>query len=149
MARHLVKDRDVPSILAELSERDSNLRSTASAGRTDAWRERIRVAALDPFRGCLNALRAHLPEAADVLDAFHVTALGMKALDEVRRRVHQDTLSRRGHKEDSFYQIRRILRRRSAFQPEDVPGPASGSGRPYRLSCSSAARASPESPLRP
>jgi transposase len=33
---------------------------------------------LDPFRGYLNALRAHLPDAAHVLDAFHVTALGMK-----------------------------------------------------------------------
>ena len=83
------------------------------AARPEAWREQIRLAALDPFRGYLNALRAHLPDAAHVLDAFHVTALGMKALDEVRRRVQQDTLGRRGHKGDPLYEIRRVLRRRA------------------------------------
>jgi transposase len=81
--------------------------------RPAAWREQIKVAALDPFRGYLNALREHLPDAAHVLDAFHVTALGMKALDEVRRRVQQDTLGRRGHKGDPLYEIRRVLRRRA------------------------------------
>jgi transposase len=83
------------------------------AARPQAWREQIRIAALDPFRGYLNALREHLPTAAHVLDAFHVTALGMKALDEVRRRVQQDTLHRRGHKGDPLYQVRRVLRRRA------------------------------------
>jgi transposase len=83
------------------------------AERPEAWREQIRVATLDPFRGYLNALRAHLPDAAHVLDAFHVTALGMKVVDEVRRRVQQDTLGRRGHKDDPLYQIRRVLRRRA------------------------------------
>jgi transposase len=81
--------------------------------RPATWREQIKVAALDPFRGYLNALREHLPDAAHVLDAFHVTALGMKALDEVRRRVQQDTLGRRGHKGDPLYEIRRVLRRRA------------------------------------
>jgi hypothetical protein len=52
----------------------------------------VAVARLDRFRGYLNALRHHLPDAAHVLDAVHVTALGMKALDEVRGRVQQDTL---------------------------------------------------------
>jgi transposase len=51
------------------------------------WREQIQVAALDPFRGYLNALREHLPAATHVLDAFHVTALGMKAVDEERVRI--------------------------------------------------------------
>jgi transposase len=82
------------------------------AARPKQWRDEIRVATLDPFRGYLNALRAHLPDAAHVLDAFHVTALGMKALDEVRRRVQQATLGRRGHKGDPLYEIRRVLRRR-------------------------------------
>lgn len=83
------------------------------SARPEAWREQVKVAALDPFRGYLNALREHLPDAAHVLDAFHVTALGMKALDEVRRRVQQDTLGRRGHKGDPLYEIRRVLRRRA------------------------------------
>ena len=46
-----------------------------------------------------------------VLDAFHVTRLGLAALDEVRRRVQQQTLYRRGHKEHPLYRIRRLLRR--------------------------------------
>ena len=46
-----------------------------------------------------------------VLDAFHVTRLGLTALDEVRRRVQQDTLHRRGHRDDPLYRIRRLLRR--------------------------------------
>jgi transposase len=83
------------------------------ATRPASWRAQIRIAALDPFRGYLNALREQLPDAAHVLDAFHVTALGMKVVDEVRRRVQQDTLGQRGHKGDPLYQIRRILRRRA------------------------------------
>src|SRR5690606_36696869 len=61
----------------------------------------------------LNALREHLPAATHVLDAFHVTALGMKAVDEVRRRVQKTTLGQRGHKGDPLYEIRRLLRRRA------------------------------------
>jgi len=68
--------------------------------RDPAWREHIRTAALDPFRGYLTALRAHLPKATHMLDAFHVTRLGMQALDEVRRRVQQQTRHRRGHAGD-------------------------------------------------
>jgi transposase len=83
------------------------------AQRPEDWRDQISVAALDPFRGYLNALREHLPNAAHVLDAFHVTALGMKVVDEVRRRVQQETLNRRGHKGDPLYEIRRTLRRRA------------------------------------
>jgi len=61
------------------------------AAREPAWREGVRIAALDPFRGYRNAVREQLPHAVPVLDAFHVTRLGMQALDEVRRRVQQRT----------------------------------------------------------
>ena len=81
--------------------------------RDRSWREQIRVAALDPFRGYLTALRGQLPAATHVLDAFHVTRLGMQALDEVRRRVQQQTLARRGHTGDPLYEARRVLRRRA------------------------------------
>jgi hypothetical protein len=42
---------------------------------------------------------------------FHVTRLGLTALDEVRRRVQQDTLHWRGDKADPLHRIRRLLRR--------------------------------------
>ena len=69
----------------------------------------VEHAALDPFRGYANAIRDQLPEATAVLDAFHVVKLGSQALDEVRRRVQQRTLHRRGHKNDPLYRIRRTL----------------------------------------
>jgi len=37
----------------------------------------------------------------------------MKVVDEVRRRVQQDTLHRRGHTGDPLYEVRRLLRRRA------------------------------------
>ncbi len=74
--------------------------------QADAFRAGVRRAALDPFRGYANALRDALPDAAPVLDPFHV----VKLLDEVRRRVQQDTLGHRGHKSDPLYRIRNLLR---------------------------------------
>lgn len=71
----------------------------------------IEQASLDPFRGYANALRDELPDAVAVLDGFHVVKLGTQVVDEVRRRVQQDTLHRRGHKDDPLYKIRGLLRR--------------------------------------
>jgi transposase len=69
----------------------------------------VEHAALDPFRGYANAIRDELPDAVAVLDAFHVVKLGSTALDEVRRRVQQETLGRRGLRDDPLYRIRRTL----------------------------------------
>jgi transposase len=71
----------------------------------------IAHAALDPFRGYANAVRDELPDTVAVLDAFHVVRLGTAVVDDVRRRVQQDTLGHRGHKDDPLYQIRGLLRR--------------------------------------
>ena len=43
-------------------------------------------------------------------DAFHVVALAGHALDEVRRRVQQETLGHRGRSGDPLYGIRNVLR---------------------------------------
>jgi transposase len=79
-------------------------------GSTGRVRRRVETAALDPFRGYANAIRDGLPDAVAVLDAFHVVRLGTQVVDEVRRRVQQDTLGRRGHKDDPLYKIRGLLR---------------------------------------
>ena len=42
-------------------------------------------------------------DATSVLDAFHIVKLAGDALDEVRRRVQQDTLGHRGRKDDPLY----------------------------------------------
>ena len=41
----------------------------------------------------------------------HVVKLGFDAVDQVRRRVQQDTVGHRGRKHDPLYRIRRLLRR--------------------------------------
>jgi len=81
------------------------------SGQSEQWRAGVTVAALDPFRGYATALSSSLPKAVRVLDAFHVTRLGFAAVDEVRRRVQQETLGHRGRRDDPLYRIRRVLRR--------------------------------------
>jgi hypothetical protein len=78
--------------------------------RKPEFRAQIKAAALDPFRGYANALRDSLSDAVQVLDAFHVVKLGTQVVDEIRRRVQQQQLGRRGHKNDPLYKIRRLLR---------------------------------------
>ena len=77
--------------------------------RTEAFRAGVAVATLDPFQGYKSAIDDQLEDAVAVLDAFHVVRLGTQAMDEVRRRVQQDTLGRRGHSGDPLYGIRNIL----------------------------------------
>jgi len=74
------------------------------------FRDRIEVAALDPFGGYKSAIDAELAEATAVLDAFHVVKLGTQVVDEVRRRVQQDTTGHRGRKGDPLFGIQTILR---------------------------------------
>lgn len=91
--------------------RSGTVLSTWLRERDAGWRAGVHVAALDPFRGYASALRAHLPGAVRVLDAFHVIKLGFDAVDQVRRRVQQETLGHRGRAGDPLYGIRRVLRR--------------------------------------
>jgi transposase len=67
--------------------------------------------AVDPFRGYASALRAQLPHAVRVQDAFHVVRLGFDAVDQVQRRVQQETLGHRGRAGHPLCGIRRVLRR--------------------------------------
>ncbi len=76
------------------------------------------MAALDPFRGYATALRTSLPDAVRVLDAFHVIRLGFAAVDDVRRRVQQESTGHRGRRDDPLYAIRRVLRRSAEHLPE-------------------------------
>ena len=79
------------------------------ADRDDAWLAAVERVALDPYRGYYNALMSGLDAPEVVVDAFHIVRLGNVMLDEVRRRVQQDTLGHRGHKDDPLYGIRRLL----------------------------------------
>ena len=45
-----------------------------------------------------------------MLDAFHIVKLATSAVDDVRRRIQQQTLGHRGRKGDPLYGIRNLLR---------------------------------------
>ena len=78
--------------------------------RGEDFRSGIQIATLDPFQGYKNAIDDQLQDATSVLDAFHIVKLAGDALDEVRRRVQQDTTGHRGRKGDPLYQIRKLCR---------------------------------------
>ena len=77
--------------------------------RPRVWLEQISWAVLDlsgPYRAALDTA---IPDAAQVADPFHVVRLGNTALDEVRRRVQNQTLGHRGRKHDPLYRARKLL----------------------------------------
>lgn len=77
----------------------------------ESWRDAICWAVLDlsgPWRLAFDTM---LPDADQVADPFHLVKLANQRLDEVRRRVQQETLGHRGHKDDPLYRSRRLLTR--------------------------------------
>jgi transposase len=78
--------------------------------RGEKFRKRVEIATLDPFQGYKNAIDDQLEDATCVLDAFHVVKLAGAAVDDVRRRVQQETLGHRGRTGDPLYGIRHVLR---------------------------------------
>ena len=74
-----------------------------------AWRDAICWAVLDlsgPWRLAFDTM---LPAAGQVADPFHVCKLANERLDDVRRRVQNETLGHRSHKNDPLYRSRRLL----------------------------------------
>ena len=65
---------------------------------------------MDGFGGYKTAATDQLPEAATMMDPFHVVALADTKLDLCRQRVQQQTCGHRGSTGDPLYRVRRILR---------------------------------------
>ena len=77
--------------------------------RPEPWKQHIRWGVLDlsgPYRKTFDDA---LPAAQQVADPFHVCRLANHKLDECRRRVQNETLGHRGHKDDPLYRARRLL----------------------------------------
>lgn len=85
------------------------------AARDQAFRDRVKVVAMDGFTGYKTATAEELPKARIVMDPFHVVRLAGEKLDRCRTRVQQATCGHRGHKNDPLYRIRRILHTRTAL----------------------------------
>jgi transposase len=74
-----------------------------------AWLEGVKVVATDLTNSYRAGLSPALDHATRVADPFHVTRVGNRAVDDVRRRVQQQQLGHRGRSGDPLYKIRRLL----------------------------------------
>lgn len=77
--------------------------------RDPGWASRVPAAVCDPLRAYARGLRTALPDAALVIDAYHVTKLGLDTVDQVRLDVSRETVHRRARKGDPLYDRRRRL----------------------------------------
>lgn len=66
----------------------------------------MEVVAVPGFSGFRTATTEELPEAATVMDPFHVVRLAGNALDQCRRRVRLTTYGHRGRSIDPLYRSR-------------------------------------------
>lgn len=90
------------------------------------WLNQIRWAVMDmsgPYKAVFDTM---LPDAGQVIDPFHVVRHANTKLDECRRRVQNETLGHRGHKNDPLYRCRKLLL--MAEQRLDVAGSAKLTG---------------------
>ena len=75
----------------------------------EAWRAGISWGVLDmsgPYRKVFNDSLDHVTQVAD---PFHVAKHANSKVDECRRRVQNETMGHRGHKDDPLYRARRLL----------------------------------------
>ena len=80
-----------------------------TAGADPDWLGRIRVVATDLAQSYRAGLSPHLDHARRVADPFHVVRVANRTLDQIRRRVQNETLGHRGRKHDPLYRIRKLL----------------------------------------
>lgn len=105
-----IVDVNRPAQLLDVVEgRTSKAPTDWLQARSEAWRAAIRWGALDlsgPYR---KTFTDTLPHATQVADPFHVIKLANGRVDDCRRRVQNETLGHRGHKNDPLYRSRRLL----------------------------------------
>ena len=105
-----IRDGTGPARLLDMVQgRSKSTFKTWLAARTQAWRDRVEVVAMDGFTGFKTAAAEELPDAVAVMDPFHVVRLAGDALDRCRRRVQQDLHGHRGRAGDPLYCARRTL----------------------------------------
>ena len=74
-----------------------------------AWRDAVRVVAIDMCSIYASAVRRMLPGAQIAVDLFHVVHLAVKMTGDVRRRVVRGKYGRRGRSGDPEYGIKNLL----------------------------------------
>jgi transposase len=81
------------------------------AQASPAWRDAVRVVAIDMCTIYASAVRRMLPGAVLAVDLFHVVQLAVKTTGDVRRRAVRGKYGRRGRSGDPEYGIKNLLTR--------------------------------------
>jgi transposase len=101
LERHIVID------MVEGNSAGDLRRWTANAH--PGWLAGIKVVATDLTESFRAGLSPGLAHARRVADPFHVVRVGNRCVDQVRRRVQNETLGHRGRKHDPLFRIRKLL----------------------------------------
>ena len=118
----LAANRDHPTVyatgLVDLERRQmidmvkgnsaADLRSWCAA-QDPGWLGNVAVVATDLAESYRAGISPHLDHATRVADPFHVVRVANRCVDQVRRRVQNETLGHRGRKHDPLFKIRKLL----------------------------------------
>jgi transposase len=106
-----IVNADCGQVLGIVDGRDSASVAAWLATRSQAWRDRIEVVAIDPSAPFKKAIREQLPNALASVDGFHLVQLANLMVTRVRQRLIRDREDRRGRKIDPAWANRRLLLR--------------------------------------
>ena len=98
-------------VLGIVDGRDSAAVAGWLSARSQAWRDRIQVVAIDPSAAFRKAIATCLPAARIAVDPFHLVQLANLCLTRVRQRLAQQRHARRGRKIDPAWAHRTLLLR--------------------------------------
>jgi len=79
------------------------------APRPKAWRDGMKVVAMDRFTRFKTAASEELPTATVVMDPFHIARLARDAPDQYRHRAQQELHRHRSRADDPRFRARRTL----------------------------------------
>ena len=104
-----VADVEHHQIIDILESRDYKDVARFIDNQPKAWKDQITFGALDMSATYAAVYSVVLPGALQVVDPFHAVKLANQALDQIRRRVQQERLGHRGHRDDPLYRARKVL----------------------------------------
>jgi transposase len=106
-----IVNADCGQVLGVVDGRDSAAVGGWLKARSQAWRDRIEVVAIDPSAAFKRAITEALPNAQVSVDAFHLVQLANLMVTRVRQRLVCDREQRRGRKIDPAWANRMLLLR--------------------------------------
>jgi transposase len=106
-----IVNTDCGQVLGIVDGRDSAAVGGWLAERSQAWRDRIEVVAIDPSAAFKKAITEELPNAQISVDPFHLVQLANLMVTRVRQRLIREREQRRGRMVDPAWANRRLLLR--------------------------------------